>query len=88
MNKHVWRIFYALQNLTTIEKFYEMWGWVQDPETGEWEYLVVETGREKAPPEWWAETITIVGVVAALAAAAVVAVVVIPRILPERPVSP
>ncbi|GAI49743.1 unnamed protein product, partial [marine sediment metagenome] len=78
-------VFYALQNLTTVEELYEIWGWVLNPETGEWEYRVIETGERRAPPEWWGETITIVGVVAALAAAAVVAVVVIPRILPERP---
>ncbi|MBA7654218.1 hypothetical protein ES703_62094 [subsurface metagenome] len=80
-------VFYALQNLTTTERIDEVWGWVQHPETGVWEYRVIGIRTEKAPPEWWAETITltIVGVVAALAAAAVVAVVVIPRILPERP---
>lgn len=78
-------VFFALQNLTTVEENYDKFGWVQNPETGEWEFRLIETGTKKAPPEWWGDVLTVVGVVAAVAAAVVVAVVVIPRVLPERP---
>lgn len=47
-------VWYALQNLTTTKKTYEKYGWVQNPDTGEWEWQVVEEITETKPPtEAW-----------------------------------
>jgi hypothetical protein len=77
-------VFYALQNLTTQEESYEKWGWVQDPDTGEWEYKVIETGESKGPPEWWSQVIPIVTIGSVVVICVFGVAVVLPRILPAR----
>ena len=54
-------VYVALNNLTSTEKHYEKWGWVQNPDTGAWEWKIVETGTERAPPDWWGTVFIIVG---------------------------
>ncbi len=73
-------IYFALQNLTTTEETYEKWEWVQNPDTGDWEWKPVETGSKKAPPDWWGTVFTIVGIVGVI----VVAAVVVPKLIPQR----
>lgn len=73
-------IYYALRNLTTQEKSYEKWSWVYNPNTGQWEWMPVETGTEKGAPEWWGTVLTAVGVVSVV----ILAAVILPRVLPAR----
>lgn len=59
-------VFYALQNLTTVKETYTIYGWVKNPNTGEWEYIPVEEGEKTRPPEWSAYTPAIIIVIALL----------------------
>lgn len=70
--------FFALQNLTTETETWQKWGWVQNPETGDWEYKVVEEGTKTGPPEYWGTVLTAIGVVSVLA----LTVIIVPRLLP------
>jgi len=77
-------VYEFLHNLSTQTETYEKWGWVQNPETGEWEYKITEKGEKTGPPEWWSYVIPI----AVIGVAVVGAVLVIPPIIsafrPER----
>ena len=66
-----------LNNMSTQTETYEKWGWVQNPETGEWEYKITEQGTKTGPPEWWSYVIPIV----VIGVAVVGAVLVIPPIV-------
>lgn len=69
-----------LTNLSTETETYENWGWVQNPETGKWEYRVVSRGTKTGPPEWWGGVVTTISIVAIL----VGAVIVVPKLLSLR----
>lgn len=47
-------------NLTHTHSEYQKWGYVYNPNTGQWEWKVVETGSKDAPPDWWGYVIPIV----------------------------
>lgn len=51
-------VYYAMQNLTTSRKVYEKWDYVENPDTGEWEWMRVERTEETGPP-----TETVIGIV-------------------------
>jgi len=71
-------------NLSHEESRYVKYGWVQNPETGEWEWKITEEGNDSGPPDWWSEVIQNLGTVALIIGGLVAAVVVIPRIIPKR----
>jgi len=67
-------IFYALTNLTQTQKITEEYGWVQNPETGEYEWKPVKRTTETGPPEWWSTVF--IGAIAIIGA-----VIVIPPVI-------
>lgn len=50
-------IYYALQNLTTTKETYEKYGYALNPNTGEYEWKLVEKGEKITPPEFWGDII-------------------------------
>lgn len=47
-------------NMSKEETTDEEFGWVQNPGTGEWEWVVVSRKKTTAPPDWWGYVIPIV----------------------------
>ena len=58
-------VYVFLNNLTTTTKTYVKWGWVQNPATGEWQWVPVEQGSTTAPPDWWSYVVPIVALIGA-----------------------
>ena len=52
-----WRI---ANNLTTKTTVNEQYGWVQNPNTGIWEFVVISRKTDTGPPDWWAYIIPII----------------------------
>jgi ribosomal protein S21 len=65
-----------LNNLSTQRT--DTYGWVQNPDTGEWEWVV--TGSQTSPPSWWSDVFIIVGV----AIVGVAGLLLLPRLLPKK----
>ena len=54
-------IAYFLYNMSHTESTYEKWGWVYNPNTGKYEWMVTEAGKKTEPPNWWGWVIAVVG---------------------------
>ena len=54
-------VYFAFRNLTTTHKEYEKWGYVKNPDTGEYEWKIIEKGSEDKPPvEAWSGIVIII----------------------------
>lgn len=47
-------------NLTSKTEINEQYGWVQNPNTGIWEWVVISRKTTTGPPDWWAYIIPII----------------------------
>lgn len=72
----------VLSGMTTEEWEVTKYGWVLNPETGEWEWKIIEEESGEKPSPIGITTVIIAGTIAAVII--IGAAIVLPRVLPEK----
>jgi len=52
--------FEFIKRITTQTTVDEEWGWVQNPNTGIWERVLIKRSTTTGPPDWWAWAMPII----------------------------
>lgn len=55
----------ATYNLTHTRSEYQRWGWRLNPNTGQWEWVITESGSTEGPPDWWSWVVPIIALIGA-----------------------
>lgn len=55
----------GIYNLTTTRTEYQEWGYRYNPNTGQWEWVIVKSGSSQGPPDWWAWVVPVIALIGA-----------------------